>query len=243
MIIYPAIDLRGGQVVRLREGDPNQQIVFSRDPLDVAKRWHEQGANWIHMVNLDGAFSAANDNHFVLEHAAKLGVQIQFGGGLRTADDIEIAFRRGATRVVLGTIAIQQPQIVLEAIKQHGADAVCVALDARDGRVATHGWQTMTDWTPIALGKALASEGVKHALFTDVAQDGGLAGVNLDATVQLAHDTGLQVIASGGVSSLEDIQRLADSKIVTGAVIGMALYEGRFTLKEALAIAETNDVS
>lgn len=236
MIIYPAIDLRGGKVVRLKEGDPNRQTVFSDDPLATAQAWIEQGAAWIHMVNLDGAFASANDNGRILEGASKLGAKVQFGGGLRGIGDIERAFEQGATRVVLGTIAVQQPEIVSEAVQRWGAERVCVALDARDGKIATHGWQQTADLTPVELGKQMVARGVRHALYTDVSRDGGLQGVNIEGTVTLGRETGLQVIASGGVSRIEEIEQLAQSKIVAGVVIGMALYEGKLRLEEALRI-------
>jgi len=236
MIIYPAIDLRGGKVVRLKEGDPNRQTVFSDNPLKTAQAWIEQGAAWIHMVNLDGAFASANDNGRILEGVSKLGAKVQFGGGLRGMADIERAFEQGATRVVLGTIAVQQPEIVSEAVQRWDAEWVCVALDARDGKIATHGWQQTADLTPVELGKQMVARGVRHALYTDVSRDGGLQGVNIEGTVTLGRETGLQVIASGGVSRIEEIQQLADSKLVAGVVIGMALYEGKLRLEDALRI-------
>jgi len=238
VIIYPAIDLRGGKVVRLREGDPNRQTVFSDDPLATARLWIAEGAQWLHMVNLDGAFAAANDNGAILENAAKLGVKIQFAGGLRSLDDIAQALERGAARVVLGTIAVQQPEIVVQAIERWGAEAISVALDARDGKVTTHGWQQSTSLTPIEFGRQMYERGVRHALYTDVNRDGNLGGSNVEGTIMLGRETGLKVIASGGVSTVEEIQQLASSGAVDGAVIGMALYERRLTLPEALAAAE-----
>jgi len=236
MIVYPAIDLRGGKVVRLLEGDPNRQTVFSEAPLTTARRWLDAGADWIHMVNLDGAFAAANDNSDILAQVAKLDIRIQFGGGLRSFADIEEAFERGANRVVLGTIALQQPEIVAEAAQRWGADAVCVALDTRDGYIATHGWQEESSTSAIELGQQMYRAGVRHALFTDVSRDGKLSGVNIEATAELARTTGLQVIASGGVRSLDDIRQLMATEAVAGVVIGMALYTGQFTLEEALAL-------
>lgn len=238
MIIYPAIDLRGGRVVRLNEGRPDRETVFSDDPIAVVQRWIDEGAAWIHMVNLDGAFAEANSNGAILEKAAALGVPIQFGGGLRTLDDIDIAIQRGASRVVLGTIAVQNPALVEAALTTHGADRVCVALDARDGKITTHGWQTVTDMTPVELGRAMRARGVVHALFTDVSRDGGLGGANLESTIALGRDTGLQVIASGGVASVDEIRTLAASGAVAGAVIGMALYRGQITLADALRAAK-----
>ncbi|NDJ61483.1 MAG: 1-(5-phosphoribosyl)-5-((5-phosphoribosylamino)methylideneamino)imidazole-4-carboxamide isomerase, partial [Chloroflexi bacterium] len=212
MIIYPAIDLRGGQVVRLREGDPSQQTVFSRAPAETARRWIAAGASWLHMVNLDGAFAAANDNGAILAQVAALNVKVQFGGGLRSLEDIAVAFDRGARRVVLGTVALTTPEIVGQAVERWGTDAICVALDARDGQITTHGWQQTAAITPVELGIKLAERGVRHALYTDVSRDGQMTGVNLDATIALAQATGLQVIASGGVSTLDDIRQLAASR-------------------------------
>ncbi len=238
MIIYPSIDVRGGKVVRLREGDPNCQTVFSDDPLATAHQWIDEGAGWIHMVNLDGAFAAANDTGTILAAVAKLEAKVQFAGGLRSLDDIALSFERGAARVVLGTLAVQQPEIVAEAVERWGANAISVALDARDGKVTTHGWQTGTGLTPIELGQQMAARGVRHALYTDVSRDGGLGGSNVAGTIALGHATGLQVIASGGVSTVEEIRELARSGAVAGAVIGMALYERRLSLRDALAAAK-----
>ena len=237
MIIYPALDLRGGAVVRLREGDPQQQFTFNRDPVDAARAWAAQGASWLHVVNLDGAFSEVNDNIAILELISLLGLSVQFGGGLRTLDQMQRAINCGASRIILGTVAVNEPQLVVEAVKRFGADAVCVALDTRDGHITTHGWQQATDTTPAQLGQAMAQVGLRHALFTDVSRDGLLSGVNIEATVQLARETGLQVIASGGMSTLEEIEALRDSKIVAGAVIGMALYRGQISLRDALIAA------
>ena len=236
-IVYPAIDLRGGQVVRLKEGDPNRQTVFSSDPVVTAQQWIDQGAQWLHMVNLDGAFASANDNRSILEKVAKFGIPVQFGGGMRALSDIQNAFDRGASRVVLGTVAIQKPEIVTQAVAQWGAEAICVGLDARDGKIATHGWQQVADITPAELGRTMAAAGVRHALYTDVNRDGGLGGGNIEGTIALGRETGLQVIASGGVTTPAEIEQLRKSDTVAGAVIGMALYEGKITLEEALQAA------
>lgn len=240
MIIYPAIDMRGGKVVRLREGDPNQQTVFGDDPIEVAARWLNEGSNWLHVVNLDGAFAHANDALATLKRMSALNANIQFGGGLRSREDIVKAFDYGASRVVLGTIAVNQPELVAEIVTEWGADRVCVALDSRGGKVTTHGWQQGTSLTPAELGLQMANLGVQHALYTDVSRDGSLEGVNIPTTAALGRETGLQVIASGGVSTLDEIRALR-AEGVAGAVIGMALYQGRIALTEALAAAmETN---
>lgn len=241
MIIYPAIDLRDGRVVRLKEGDPQRQTVFSDDPLATAQRWIAEGAAWIHMVNLDGAFASANDKGRILRAVAALGVPVQFGGGLRSLDDMARAIDDGASRIVLGTVAVQQPEVVMQALERWGAERICVGLDARDGRIATHGWQQTVDLTPAALGRQMAARGLIHALYTDVSRDGGLQGVNIAGTVALARETGLRVIASGGVHHLSEIEQLAASGVVGGVVIGMALYEGRVQLAEAIRAARGRD--
>ena len=157
MIIYPSIDIRGGQVVRLREGRADQQTVFGSDPVAAAQRWIEEGATWLHVVNLDGAFADANDNLAVVAKIAALRIPVQFGGGIRSIDHIGQALALGVRRVVVGTVAVQNPQIVAEAVAKYGAEAICVGLDARDGKITTHGWQTATELTPITcIPKALA---------------------------------------------------------------------------------------
>ena len=238
MIIYPAIDLRDGKVVRLKEGDPKRQTVFSDNPIDVAKQWIDQGAEWIHMVNLDGAFEETNDNAKILEAVAKLDIKIQFGGGLRSKTAVQKALSQGADRAVVGTAAIETPQLIDELIDNHDAEHICIALDARDGKIATHGWKNITDQNPIDFGRKIANQGVIHALYTDVNRDGSLIGVNVHETITLGRETGLKVIASGGVSQMEEIHDLARSKVVAGAIIGMALYEEQITLAEALLAAK-----
>lgn len=237
MLIYPAIDLLEGKVVRLREGDPKQRSVFSDDPVATAQQWIDHGAEWLHMVSLDGTFGAANQNMAILEDVAKLDVQVQFTGGLRDMDALQAAKDAGASRLVIGTMAVRDPDSAGAAIRRFGAESVAVALDARDGKVATHGWTELSGQTPIELGKRLRALGAVHALYTDISRDGGMAGVNIADTVALAQATGLQVIASGGVSALADIAELARSGAVAGAIIGMALYQKTFTLEEALSAA------
>jgi phosphoribosylformimino-5-aminoimidazole carboxamide ribotide isomerase len=223
--------------VRLKEGDPNRQTTFSHDPLTTARRWLDAGAQWLHVVNLDGAFGQASVNLRVLESLAALPIRIQFGGGLRTPDDIAAAFSSGAARAVLGTVAVREPEVVISALAHYGADQICVALDARDGQITTHGWQTLTTITPAALGRQMAAHGLRHALFTDVSRDGQLQGVNVEATAALAQETGLSVIASGGVHTLTDIEALKATGHVAGVIVGMALYTGQFTLEQALEAA------
>ncbi|MCS6834661.1 MAG: 1-(5-phosphoribosyl)-5-[(5-phosphoribosylamino)methylideneamino]imidazole-4-carboxamide isomerase [Anaerolineae bacterium] len=234
MIVYPAIDLRSGRVVRLREGDPKQQTVFSDNPLTVARQWQAQGATWLHVVNLDGALGEGGPNLTVLEQLIELNMPVQFGGGLRSMTDIEQAISLGVKRVVLGTAAVQQPELVMMVLDKFGPERVTVALDTRHGRVTTHGWQSISQQTSIEVGRYFAARGLRHALYTDVSRDGRLAGVDLEGTLALAKATGLQIIASGGISTLDDLRTLAQTGVISGAVVGMALYCGHFTLREAL---------
>ena len=238
MIVYPAIDLRDGKVVRLRTGDPTQQTTFSGDPLSTAKQWIDQGTDWIHMVNLDGAFDAVNQNSKILEAVAKLEVKVQFGGGLRDLDTLQNARDSGASRLVIGTFAVKNPQAVPLAVERFGAEAICVALDAKDGKVATHGWTELSRHGPLAWGRFMRRQGVEHALYTDISRDGNMRGVNIADTIALGEQTGLKVIASGGVSSLAQIEELAKSRAVAGAVIGMALYQNKISLGAALRAAK-----
>jgi len=237
MIVYPAIDIRRGRVVRLRHGNPARETVFGDDPVAVARRWLDDGATWLHVINLDGALGKATQTLDALSAIAALGAPVQFGGGLRSLDDAEQALDAGAERVILGTLAVREPEQAREAVERFGADAVAVALDARGDRVVTHGWQQVSAWTPLELGRRFEEMGVRHALYTDVSRDGDLSGVAIEATAALALRTDLAVIASGGVARLDDIRMLRAVSLIAGVVIGQALYAGVFTLPEALAAA------
>lgn len=239
-VIYPAIDLRQGQVVRLQLGDPARQTVFNDDPVATAVRWIEAGATWLHVVNLDGAF--ADDgaaNWRVLPELTALSARVQFGGGMRTLTSIDAALARGVARVVLGTVAAEQPALVAEAVRRHGAGRVAVGIDARDGLVRTHGWQSGTALSPLALAQQMAALGVETIIYTDISRDGVLSGVNAAATAELARGSSLAVIASGGVAGLEDVRRITALRAsgVDGLIIGRALYDGRIALAEALDLA------
>jgi phosphoribosylformimino-5-aminoimidazole carboxamide ribotide isomerase len=236
MIVYPAIDLKDSQVVRLLYGDPNQKTVYSSTPLDVAKRWQDAGSTWIHIVNLDGALDSEAQVWSIVEGIAGLGLSIQFGGGLRTPQDVAQAINSGVKRAVIGTAGVENPALMDELLMIHGAESVVIALDAKGGKVATHGWQTESEWTAVDLGKDMLRRGVRHALYTDIHRDGALQGVNVEATRQLARETGLQVIASGGVRSIEDVKALAGTE-VAGIILGKALYEGMIDLAEAIQLA------
>jgi len=249
-IIYPAIDLRRGQVVRLRQGDPDAQTTFADDPTVVARRWAEQGAEWLHVVNLDGAFTGRDldlslnldldiNLRRLVEIRAATSLPIQFGGGLRTSDDVALALELGATRVVLGTVAVRQPQIVADAVARFGAERIFVGIDARDGMVATHGWQETSALDTLTVAQRMKALGVQRVVYTDIARDGTLTGVNLAATVALARASGLAIIASGGVASLDDIRALSGHQAdgIEGVIVGQALYTGAVDLADALRIA------
>jgi len=235
--IYPAIDLRNGRVVRLQYGDPDKQTVFSDDPAAMGRQWVAAGAEWLHVVNLDGAFDEAGAaNWAALPHLTQLGAKVQFGGGIRTLADVARALDAGVSRVILGTAAVENPELVAQAIAQFGTERVAVGIDARDGVVKTRGWQKGAGIAPRHLAQQMKHLGVQTAVYTDISRDGVLTGVNADATAQLAQASGLQVIASGGVASLDDIRRcaaLADKGVV-GVITGRAIYDGRLDLGEAI---------
>jgi len=243
MIIYPAIDLRGGRCVRLVQGDPHAETVVSDDPIGTARRWVSLGAEWLHVVNLDGAFGdtarAGKNVEALGAILTAVNVPIQFGGGLRTAADIEAALALGVARVLIGTAAVTNPSLVQEVLTRYGAERVALAIDARDGQIATHGWQQLSEITANTLALQMKALGVTRVVYTDITRDGTLTGVNAAACAALATESGLAVIASGGVASLEDVHRVkevADSG-VEGLIIGKALYAGEIDLSAALEVA------
>lgn len=232
--IYPAIDLRHGQVVRLAQGDPKRQTAYSANPLAVAERWRAEGAQWLHVVNLDGAFAeSAITNNQLLPHLTALGLHVQFGGGLRDEASIRQAFELGVARVVLGTAAIENPALVMWALQTYGPERVAVGIDARDGLVRVRGWAEGSGVTAVALAGQFAAQGGRWCIFTDVARDGLGVGVNVEATATLAQTSGLDVIASGGFHSAQDIQAVRAVGLA-GVIVGRALYEGQILLGDLL---------
>ena len=239
--IYPAIDLRYGQVVRLKLGDPDRQTTFSADPLAIARQWIDSGANWLHVVNLDGAFDEAGlSNWQVLPKLAALSAQVQYGGGLRTQEDIARALDFGAARVILGTVAVEKPELVADAVLKFGSERIVIGIDAHEGRVKTRGWQTDSIRTPIDLGLQMADLGIRTVIYTDISRDGILSGINAESTIELARATSLDVIASGGVASLADVRHVLAGAVdgISGLIIGRALYDGNIDLHDALQIAQ-----
>ncbi|MFP4323271.1 MAG: 1-(5-phosphoribosyl)-5-[(5-phosphoribosylamino)methylideneamino]imidazole-4-carboxamide isomerase [Anaerolineales bacterium] len=240
MIIYPAIDIKDGHVVRLVEGDPQRTTRYNPDPVAVAREWASQGAAWIHIVNLDGAFSTKADILPIVTQIVAMGLSVQLGGGLRSAEAVALALEAGAERVILGTAAVNNPEFAAEMVMQHGRERIVVALDAKDGKVMTHGWQQSSAWHAHDLGRKMADYGVQHVLYTDISRDGKLGGVNVNATQALAEATGLAVIASGGVRSLQDVRALLSTGAIAGAILGKALYEGLIDLPQALKLADSS---
>jgi phosphoribosylformimino-5-aminoimidazole carboxamide ribotide isomerase len=253
MIVFPAIDLRRGRCVRLRQGRAEDETVYGEDPVAVARRWVAQGAEWLHIVNLDGAFGdpratssgrPINLQRLAEIHRAVPDTPLQFGGGVRTLADLETALSLGAARVILGTVAVEEPDLVLEAVQRYGAACIVAGIDARDGQVATRGWRHTSQMTALALGKEMCSAGVTTVVYTDIGRDGMLTGVNVVATAALARATGLKVIASGGVASLADVQQLSAQVEagIEGVIIGQALYTGAVSLLAAIQSAQEPDV-
>ncbi|OLN23984.1 1-(5-phosphoribosyl)-5-[(5-phosphoribosylamino)methylideneamino]imidazole-4-carboxamide isomerase [Domibacillus antri] len=239
-VIYPAIDMRGGKCVRLVQGDYNQETVYGDSPFDMAKSFVEQGAEWIHMVDLDGAKDGQRINDtFVIEAAQKLDVKVQIGGGIRTEEDVKHYLDNGVDRVIIGSLAVKEPALVKQWLGTYG-DKIAIGLDAKNGYVATHGWLETSSVKAVDLAKEFAEAGAETFIFTDIANDGMLSGPNTEATAELARATGKSVIASGGVSSLEDLRELAKyaSDGLAGAICGKAIYTGRFSVKEALEVAK-----
>jgi phosphoribosylformimino-5-aminoimidazole carboxamide ribotide isomerase len=237
VILYPAIDIKDGRAVRLVQGDFDQSTVFSDDPVAQARAFAQEGATHLHVVDLDGARTGEPVHaHIVAAIAAAFPGTVHFGGGMRSRAAIETAVATGAGRVVVGTAVLGDAELLRWAVDRLG-DRLVVALDARDGKVATHGWTVVTDQDVLEVAERLVATGVRHLLYTDIGRDGMLEGPNLPALRRLASAVPpIGVIASGGVSSLDDLRRLRGLKLanLNGAIVGRALYEHRFTVTEAL---------
>ena len=234
--IYPAIDLRGGKVVRLKEGDPEWLTEYSDNAAETASRWLKAGAKWLHVVNLDGAFGERDEaNRLALKSILDFGVQVQFGGGIRSIDAIKHALKLGASRVILGTVAVEQPDIIVDALEKFGAEKIAIGIDARDGLVRTRGWKDNSKISATDLALQMQRFGLRTIIFTDISRDGLGSGLNILSTRELAEMSGLDVIASGGVHTLDDVIAARDANLA-GVIIGRALYEGTINLEDALEI-------
>ncbi|HVF50323.1 MAG TPA: 1-(5-phosphoribosyl)-5-[(5-phosphoribosylamino)methylideneamino]imidazole-4-carboxamide isomerase [Pyrinomonadaceae bacterium] len=240
MLIIPAIDLKDGRCVRLTQGRRKDVKVYDGDPVEIAGSFQAAGARMVHVVDLDGAFADSNSrNRKVARRIIRaLEIPVQFGGGLRSVGDVQQMIEFGAAQVVIGTLAAESPEILEKFVQLFGF-RICVGIDARNGQVLTHGWEREGNLSATELARRVADAGVDRIVYTDVSRDGMLEGVNWEQTCALARESGLRVTASGGVSSLADIEQLKSisSYGVDSVIIGKALYEGRFTLQEALRAA------
>lgn len=240
MRVFPAIDLKEGKAVRLLQGRMEDATVYAENPLEVAEKFREQGATSLHIVDLDGAFAGEPVNDTVIRELVEHSqLKVQVGGGIRSMERIEELLNLGVERVILGTVAVRNPELVRQAVERY-SEAIVVGIDAKDGRVAVQGWAETTELEVLDLALKMKAVGVKHCVFTDISRDGMLQGPNIQSTVELARASGLQVVASGGVSRLDDLIKLQEEALqgvsIAGVIIGKALYSGAFTLAEALNV-------
>ncbi len=240
MVVIPAIDLKNGKCVRLLQGRKSEMTVYNENPVAVAKEFAAAGAQMIHVVDLDGAFDGAESpNRAVVKEIIKaIDVPVEFGGGIRSLNDVQELCNAGVARVVLGTVAAESP-LLLKDFVTNFSSRVCVGIDARDGRVMTRGWQSTTPLLAVELARSVAECGVERIVYTDIARDGMLGGPNIEQTLAVARAANVNVTASGGVSSLDDIKRLRDAgdSRLDSVIVGKALYEGKFKLEEAISLA------
>lgn len=228
--IYPAIDLRNGMVVRLKYGDPLQQTTFSDDPSSVSIQWKEAGAKWIHIVNLDAAFGENDNNNLseikkILTVSCNHNLNVQVGGGIRSLSEIESFLSLGVKRVILGTTAVKNPDLVKTAVLRFGSDRILIAVDARDGLVHTHGWKEKTGYKVLDFVTILKDYGISTIIYTDISRDGAGGGINIKSTLAIYQKSELQVIASGGIFELSDVINVKKAGL-PGVVIGRAFYAG-----------------
>lgn len=239
MKIYPAIDIKNGQCVRLRQGMFHDVEVYSHIPSKVAALWESQGASYIHLVDLDGALAGHSVNEAVIkEILSVVSVPVQLGGGIRTVKDIETLLNMGISRVIIGTKAVQDPAFVKEVVTNFGSDKIVVGVDAKNGMVAIEGWEKVSNIHAANMCLQMRDVGIRTIAYTDITRDGMLKGPNVEYTKELADITEMEIIASGGVSCMKDLERLYESGI-QGAIIGKALYENRLDLKTAIELFET----
>jgi phosphoribosylformimino-5-aminoimidazole carboxamide ribotide isomerase len=237
MLILPAVDIKGGKAVRLFQGHMDQAKVYADTPADMAKRWEDEGAKFLHVVDLDGAFAGLVQNMAAIEAILKqINIPIEVGGGIRDILAIRTLIEAGVARVILGTAAVRKPYIVTEAVKAFGAERIVVGIDAQRGKVMLSGWAEGTAVDYIVLAKQMQACGVRRIIYTDIEKDGALEGPNFAATQKLAQATGLKIIASGGITTKEDVEKIKalEPDGVEGMIIGKALYEGKIGLKEIL---------
>lgn len=238
MILFPAIDLKDGQCVRLKLGDMDQATIYNPDPAAQARSFEDQGFEWLHVVDLNGAFAGQSVNGEAVDAILKATRNpVQLGGGIRTLGHIENWIRRGLSRVILGTVAVRDPDLVRQACRSFPGK-VAVGIDAKAGKVAVEGWGESSELGVIELAKRFEGAGVAAIIYTDIDRDGILTGINWASTLELANAVSIPVIASGGLASMDDIRRMTapDARILEGAISGRALYDGRIDPREALAL-------
>ena len=236
MLILPAIDLRNGKCVNLVQGRAGEETIFSDQPVEMAAQWQQGGAEYLHLVDLDGAFSAVSDNlRIVKEIVEMLQIPVQLGGGIRTMERLDDVLGLGVTRAILGTAALKNPLLVEAACKKHGS-RIAVGIDAKDGMVATEGWLDVSEKPALAFAREMEDCGVQTIIYTDIKSDGMLQGPNLETTEAIANAVSANVIASGGITSIQDVQALKAIE-VHGAIVGRAFYTGALDLKAAISIA------
>ena len=243
MIIFPAIDIRGGKCVRLLKGDFEKETVFSDKPEEMAKKWQAQGAEFLHLVDLDGALAGKAQNLATVEKIlAAVDIPVELGGGIRTMENIDDVLALGVRRVILGSVAVRDPELVREACAKYG-DRIVVGIDAKDGIVAVDGWGVSGDVEATALAKEMKKAGVKTIIYTDISRDGTLSGVNVEATAKLARESGVAIVASGGVKSIADIEALKpyEKDGIEGVIVGKSIYMGTLALAKAIEIAAKED--
>ncbi|MFD2618041.1 1-(5-phosphoribosyl)-5-[(5-phosphoribosylamino)methylideneamino]imidazole-4-carboxamide isomerase [Terrilactibacillus laevilacticus] len=238
--ILPAIDLKNGKCVRLFQGDFNQETVYSDSPVAMAKSFYKAGASWIHLVDLDGAKTGKPVNHdWIYAITKEVPLSVEVGGGIRDLQTVEAYLSHGVKQVILGSSAISDPNFVKEALKKY-PENITIGIDAKQGRVAVEGWLEVSNIKAVDLAKELVKSGAKRIIYTDISRDGAMKGPNVDEIETLAKESGCQVVASGGVSSLQDVETLAakSSQGISGAIIGKALYTNAIDLSEALKVVE-----
>ena len=239
MLIFPAIDIRGGKCVRLLKGDFARETVFSDDPAAMARKWQQQGAQFLHLVDLDGALAGKSQNLATVRAILSVvTIPVELGGGIRTIANIDEVLALGVRRIILGSVAVHDPDLVKAACAKYG-NRVVVGIDAKDGIVAVDGWGVSGNVQVGTLAKAMAEAGVRTIIYTDIARDGTLEGVNVEATARLARESGVQIVASGGVKSVEDIRALKayEKDGIEGVIVGKSIYMGTLDLQEAIEIA------
>jgi phosphoribosylformimino-5-aminoimidazole carboxamide ribotide isomerase len=233
MIVIPAVDILDGKCVRLFQGDPKKSKVYYENPVEAAQLLEEQGAELIHLIDLDAALGSGQNMETIKNLLRDISVNVQIGGGIRSLEKADALLKLGAYRVIFGTAAVQNPLLVQEAVRKHGSESVAVAIDEKDGKVVVHGWKNKSEMDYLDLARYFEEMGVGALIFTPISVDGTLKGPRIEKTVKLVETVKVPVVASGGVASLEDLVALAGTG-VEGVVVGTALYEKKFTLKEAL---------